>query len=183
MYLLGTACCQHICTSKLNSTLGTHLHPIIRYHDFDFEIGFWPISALMMKTLHQSWIRRSVLTVIRIHKVQEVLVSCKSLTARFSHVIKDELLLRTKVMAPKRRLEAHSQIFSRGLKLEGVKKWKRKKKKIERNSILREKLICPSFSSFNFVCFPFQQKGMRKHQGWVRFYEWHLRWVISLNFC
>ena len=46
-------------TSKLNSTLGTHLDAMIRTnHDYDFSIRFWPISALMSKILHQSRIGR-----------------------------------------------------------------------------------------------------------------------------
>ena len=38
-------------TSKLNSTLGTHLHAIIRTHHFDFDGRFWPTH--MLKTLHR----------------------------------------------------------------------------------------------------------------------------------
>ena len=66
MYLLGTVCCQH--TSKSNSTLGTHVHAMIMSHHFDFEIRFWPIRALMSKTLHQSQIWCSVLSVICVFK-------------------------------------------------------------------------------------------------------------------
>ena len=37
-------------TLKSNSTLGTHLHAMIRTHHFDFDIRFWPICARMSKT-------------------------------------------------------------------------------------------------------------------------------------
>ena len=62
-------CLQSTHTSKLNLTLGTHLHAVIRTHHFDFDIRFWPISTLMSKTLHQSRILRLVLSVICVHTV------------------------------------------------------------------------------------------------------------------
>ena len=37
---------------KSNLMLGTHLHAMIRTHHFDFDIRFWPISALTSKTKH-----------------------------------------------------------------------------------------------------------------------------------
>ena len=37
-------------TSKSNSSLGTHLHAMMRTHHFDFDVRFCPISALMLKT-------------------------------------------------------------------------------------------------------------------------------------
>ena len=43
-YLLSTH------TSKSNLTLGTHLHALIRTHHIDFDVRFWPKSALMLKT-------------------------------------------------------------------------------------------------------------------------------------
>ena len=57
--------------SKSNSTLGVHLHAMLRTHHFDFDFKFWPISALMAKTLH--WIRiwRSVLSVICFHQEKD----------------------------------------------------------------------------------------------------------------
>ena len=51
-------------TAKLNLTLGSHLHAMIRTHHCDFDIRFLPISALMSKTLHPSEIQRWVLSVI-----------------------------------------------------------------------------------------------------------------------
>ena len=44
--------------------LTSHLHTIIRTHHFDVDVRFWPISALILKTTHQSWIWRWVLSVI-----------------------------------------------------------------------------------------------------------------------
>ena len=55
-------------TLKSNLMLGTHLHAMIRTHHFDFDIRFLPISVLMLKTLHQSRIRRWVLSVICVPK-------------------------------------------------------------------------------------------------------------------
>ena len=57
-------CLLSIHTTKLNLTLGTHLPSMIRNHHFDFDIRYWPISALMAKTFNQSWIWFSVLLVI-----------------------------------------------------------------------------------------------------------------------
>ena len=54
-------------TFKSHSTSGTDLHTVIRTHHFDFDIRFWPISALMGKTLHRSWNQSSVLSVIYIN--------------------------------------------------------------------------------------------------------------------
>ena len=45
------------------STLGTHLHAMIRTHHFDFDIRFWPVSTLKSIILHQSWIQWWVLSV------------------------------------------------------------------------------------------------------------------------
>ena len=57
-------CLLSIHLSKSNLTLGTHLHAMIRTHHFDLDIGFWPISTLMLKTLQQSRIPPWVLSVI-----------------------------------------------------------------------------------------------------------------------
>ena len=40
---------------------------MIRTQHFDFNIRFWPISTLMSKILHRSWIRCRVLSVINAH--------------------------------------------------------------------------------------------------------------------
>ena len=55
-------------TSKSNLTLGTHLHALMRTHNFDFNVRFWPISALMWITLHRSRILRLLLSVICVYK-------------------------------------------------------------------------------------------------------------------
>ena len=38
----------------LKPNLTSHLHAIMKPHQFEFDIMFWPISALMSKTMHQS---------------------------------------------------------------------------------------------------------------------------------
>ena len=62
MYLLGLSAVNTY--NEANVTLGTHYHAIIRTHHFDFDIRFWPISTLVSKTLHQSWIRNWGISVI-----------------------------------------------------------------------------------------------------------------------
>ena len=62
MYLFGTVCCQHIHPSQNRRWI------LICTHHFDFDIRFLPISALMLKTLHQSRIEHLVLSVICVHK-------------------------------------------------------------------------------------------------------------------
>ena len=57
--------------SKSNSTLGTHLHAMIRTYHFDFNIRFRPISALENLTPKSNW-----MLVICVHKGKELLKCC-----------------------------------------------------------------------------------------------------------
>ena len=57
-------CWQRTVPNTYIKNLTSHLHTIIRAHNFDFDIRFWPISALISKTLHRSQIWSWVLSVI-----------------------------------------------------------------------------------------------------------------------
>ena len=60
-FLTHTSKTYHLICNRKNTS---HLHAIIRPHQVEFNIRFWPISALMLKTKHQSQIWRWVLSVI-----------------------------------------------------------------------------------------------------------------------
>ena len=57
-------CWQHTVPYAYIENPVSHLHAIIRTNHFDFEVRFWTISALMLKTIHQGWIQCWVLSVI-----------------------------------------------------------------------------------------------------------------------
>ena len=66
---LRCMCWQHTVPNHCMESLTSHLCNIIRTHHFDFDVRFWPISALMSKAMHQSWIQRWVLSVIYLWSV------------------------------------------------------------------------------------------------------------------
>ena len=47
---LQCICWQHVAPNTYIEFLTSNLHAMIRTHNFDFNIRFWPISALMSKT-------------------------------------------------------------------------------------------------------------------------------------
>ena len=49
-------CWQHTVPNTYIKNLTSHLHAIVRTHHFDFDFRCWPISAVMLKTIHWSWI-------------------------------------------------------------------------------------------------------------------------------
>ena len=44
-------CWRHTVPNTCIKNLTSHLHAIIRTHHFNFDVRFWPISALMSKTI------------------------------------------------------------------------------------------------------------------------------------
>ena len=61
-------CWQHAAPNTYIKNLTSYLYSMIRTHNLYFVIRFWPISALISKTLHRSRIWCSVFSVISVHK-------------------------------------------------------------------------------------------------------------------
>ena len=68
-------CCQHAAPITCIENITSHLHVVIMTHNFNFDIMFLPISAHTSKTWaacrQQIQIRRSLLSVIRVHEGTE----------------------------------------------------------------------------------------------------------------
>ena len=60
---LQCICWQRTVPNTCIANITSHLHAIIRPHQVEFDISFWPISALMSKTIHRSQIWHLVLSV------------------------------------------------------------------------------------------------------------------------